>query len=86
MRGGLRVAPQGPAGVGGQAEPDPGPRPGQLALILAAVTSGVLASAAAVPAAFAATNPGGHGGTIITPALAPARVVAAGGMAGCRSP
>ena len=58
----------------------------RLAAVLAAVTCGLLASAAIVPAAFAmvAPNPGGaYGGTPAAPAPAPAiPVVTAGGMAG----
>jgi hypothetical protein len=59
-------------------------RPRRLAAVLAAVTAGLLASAAIVPAAFAygIPQPGGPGG--LTPATpAPATtVVTTGGMAG----
>jgi hypothetical protein len=75
--------------------PDHGPHPRtaarqaaarlrRLAAVLAAVTCGLLAPAAIVPAAFAMVvpNPGGaYGGIPLTPAPAPA-VVTAGGMAG----
>jgi glucose/arabinose dehydrogenase len=54
---------------------------------LAAVTGGLLAWAAAVPAASAATilipDPGGASGPVpATPAVAPVQVIAAGGMPG----
>jgi hypothetical protein len=75
--------------------PDHGPHPRtaawqgaarlrRLAAVLAAVTCGLLASAAIVPAAFAMVvpNPGGaYGGTPLAPGPAPS-VVTAGGMAG----
>jgi hypothetical protein len=56
----------------------------RLAAILAAVTCGLLASAAVVPAAFAATDPGGFGGGTRHAAgpAATVQVVTAGGMAG----
>jgi hypothetical protein len=59
-------------------------RLGRLAAVLAAVTSGVLASAAAATAAFANPVPYGDGGTIpIAPVPAAAvRVISTGGMAG----
>ena len=64
----------------------PGRRwPAPLAGVLAAVTCGLLASAATVPAAFALVlPPGGQGGTAsVTPVPATTvRVVTAGGMAG----
>ena len=56
----------------------------RLAGVLAAVTCGLLASAAAVPAAFALVlPPGGQGGTTVAPVPATTvRVITAGGMAG----
>jgi hypothetical protein len=57
----------------------------RLAGVLAAVTCGLLASAAAVPAAFALVlPPGGQGGTTgVAPVpAATVRVITAGGMAG----
>ncbi|MGO9784874.1 MAG: hypothetical protein ACLPQY_34740 [Streptosporangiaceae bacterium] len=62
-----------------------GARLRRLAAVLAAVTCGLLASAAIVPAAFAMTVVPGPGGSGTTPAPVPAttiRVVGAGGMAG----
>ena len=59
-----------------------GARPGRLATVLAAVISGLLASAAAT-AAFANPKPIGDGGTIpLAPAPATVRLITAGGMAG----
>jgi hypothetical protein len=53
---------------------------------LAAVTGGLLAWAAAVPAASAATtvipDPGGASGTVPATPAAPVQVIAAGGMPG----
>jgi hypothetical protein len=60
------------------------PRPRRLAAVLAAVTCGLLASAAIVPAAFATIIPvpgGAYGGNPAGPAPAPA-LVTGGGMAG----
>ena len=55
----------------------------RLATILAAITCGLLASAAVVPAAFANPIPIGDGGTApTTPVPATVRVVTTGGMAG----
>ena len=61
-----------------------GPRLGRLATVLAAVISGLLASAAAATAAFANPIPIGDGGSLpIAPApAATVCVIAAGGMAG----
>ena len=60
-----------------------GARLGRLATVLAAVISGLLASAAAATAAFANPVPVGDGGTIpIAPAPATVRVITAGAMAG----
>jgi hypothetical protein len=60
-----------------------GARLGRLATILAAVISGLLASAAAATAAFTNPKPVGDGGTIpIAPAPATARVISTGGMTG----
>jgi hypothetical protein len=60
-----------------------GTRLRQLATVLAAVLSGLLASAAAATAAFANPIPVGDGGTIpTTPVPATVRVITAGGMAG----
>jgi hypothetical protein len=60
-----------------------GARLGRLATVLAAVISGLLASAAAATAAFANPVPYGDGGTIpIAPAPAAVRVISTGGMAG----
>ena len=55
-----------------------------LAAILAAAICGLLASAVAIPAAFAKTDPGGFGGITRTAAgpAATVRVVTEGGMAG----
>jgi hypothetical protein len=55
----------------------------RLAAVLAAITCGLLASAAVVPAAFANPVPIGDGGTIpLAPVPATVRVVTTGGMAG----
>jgi hypothetical protein len=61
-----------------------GARLRRLAAVLAAVTCGLLASAAIVPAAFAMPVPGPGGGTApVAPVPATTvRVVTAGGMAG----
>jgi hypothetical protein len=61
-----------------------GPRLGRLALVLAAVFSGLLASAAAATAAFATSIPVGDGGAVPIAPVSPAtvRVVSTGGMAG----
>jgi hypothetical protein len=60
-----------------------GARPRRLAMALAAVISGLLASVAVVPAAFANPIPIGDDGTPTTP-VAPAtvQVITTGGMAG----
>jgi hypothetical protein len=61
-------------------------RPGRLAAVLAAVISGLLASAAAVPAAFANPIPipvGDRGTTPVAPVPATTvRMISTGGMAG----
>ena len=55
----------------------------RLAAVLAAITCGLLASAAVVPAAFANPVPVGDGGPIpLAPVPATVRVVTTGGMAG----
>ena len=61
-----------------------GPHLGRLATILAAVISGLLASAAAATAAFANPIPVGDGGAVPIVPVSPAtvRVVSIGGMAG----
>jgi hypothetical protein len=61
-----------------------GGRLGRLAAVLAAVISGLLASAAAATAAFANPVPVGDGGTIpVAPVpAATVRVISTGGMAG----
>ena len=60
-----------------------GARPGRLATVLAAVISGLLASAAAATVAFANPKPIGDGGTIpLAPAPATVRVISTGGMTG----
>ena len=60
-----------------------GARLGRLATVLAAVISGLMASAAAATAAFAQPIPVGDGGTTPTaPVPATVRVITAGGMAG----
>jgi hypothetical protein len=60
-----------------------GARLGRLAAVLAAVISGLLASTAIVPAAFAQPIPIGDDGAPTTPIPPPTvRVVTTGGMAG----
>jgi hypothetical protein len=60
-----------------------GARLGRLATVLAAVISGLLASAAAATAAFANPVPVGDGGILPTaPAPAAVQVISTGGMAG----
>ena len=61
-----------------------GPRLRRLAAVAAAVISGLLASAAAVPAALAMPVPEGSGGSAGSPPApaATVRVITAGGMAG----
>jgi hypothetical protein len=60
-----------------------GVRLGRLATVLAAVISGLLASAAAATAAFAQPIPIGDGGPVpVAPVPATVRVITAGGMAG----
>jgi hypothetical protein len=60
-----------------------GARLGQVAAVLAAVICGLLASAAAIPAASAQPIPVGDGGaTSVAPVPGTARVVTVGGMAG----
>ena len=60
-----------------------GARVGRLATVLAAVISGLLASAAIVPAAFAQPIPIGNDGAPTTPVPPPTiHVVTTGGMAG----
>jgi hypothetical protein len=60
-----------------------GARLGRLATILAAVISGLLASAAAATAAFANPVPIGDGGILpIAPAPATVQVISTGGMTG----
>ena len=60
-----------------------GARLGRLATVLAAVISGLLASAAAATAAFANPVPVGDGGILpIAPAPATIRAISTGGMAG----
>ena len=61
-----------------------GARLGRLATVLAAVISGLLASAAAATAAFANPIPIGDGGSVPITPVPPAtvRVVSTGGMAG----
>ena len=60
-----------------------GARLGRLATVLAAVISGLLASAAAATAAFANPVPVGDRGILpIAPAPATVRVISTGGMAG----
>ena len=60
-----------------------GARLGRLATVLAAVISGLLASAAAATAAFAQPIPVGDGGTNpVAPVTATVRVITTGGMAG----
>jgi hypothetical protein len=60
-----------------------GARLGRLATVLAAVISGLLASAAAATAAFANPKPIGDGGTVpLAPAPATVRVISTGGMTG----
>jgi hypothetical protein len=62
----------------------PGGRLRRLAAVLAAVTCGLLASAAVVPTAFAMVRPDPGGGTARLAPVLPAtgRVVIVGGMAG----
>jgi hypothetical protein len=60
-----------------------GARMGRLATVLAAVISGLLASAAAATAAFANPVPVGDGGILpVAPAPATVQVISTGGMAG----
>jgi len=61
-----------------------GPRLGRLATVLAAVVTGLLASAAAATAAFANPVPIGDGGAVPVVPVPPAtvRLVSTGGMAG----
>ena len=61
-----------------------GPRLGRLATVLAAVVTGLLASAAAATAAFANPVPVGDGGAVPVVPVPPAavRLVSTGGMAG----
>jgi hypothetical protein len=61
-----------------------GPRLGRLAMVLATVISGLLASVAAGTAAFANSIPIGDGGAVPIVPVSPAtvRVVSTGGMAG----
>jgi hypothetical protein len=59
-----------------------GARLGQVAAVLAAVICGLLASAAAIPAASAQPIPIGDGGGSLVAVPVTARVVTVGGMAG----